>query len=39
MDLKKKIDDDSNETDLHLIGSLMYLVNTRPDLCDAMNVH
>jgi hypothetical protein len=27
MDLNKKIDDDSDETDPHLIGSLMYLVN------------
>jgi hypothetical protein len=38
MDLKKKIDDDSDETDPQLIGSLMYLVNTRLDSCHAMNV-
>jgi hypothetical protein len=31
MDLKKMNDDDSNEIDPHLIGSLMYLVNTTPD--------
>jgi hypothetical protein len=34
MDLKKKIDDDSYETNPQLIGSLMYLVNT--DLIHAM---
>jgi hypothetical protein len=38
MDLKKKIDDDSDETDPHLIGSLMYLVNTRLDSCHVVNV-
>jgi hypothetical protein len=38
MDLKKKIDDDSDETDPQLIGSLMYLVNTRLDSCHAVNV-
>ena len=38
MDLKKKIDDDSDEIDPQLIGSLMYLVNTRPDLCYVVNV-
>ena len=38
MDLKKKIDDDSDETDPHLIGSLMYMVNTRLDSCHAVNV-
>jgi hypothetical protein len=38
MDLKKKIDDDSNETDPKLIGSLMYLVNTRLDSFHVVNV-
>jgi hypothetical protein len=38
MDLKKKIDDDLDETDPHLIGSLMYLVNTKLDSRYAMNV-
>jgi hypothetical protein len=38
MDLKKKIDDDSEETDPQLIGSLMYLVNTGLDSCYALNV-
>jgi hypothetical protein len=38
MDLKKNIDDDLDETDPQLIGSLMYLVNTRLDSCYAMNV-
>ena len=38
MDLKKKIDDDSNETNPQLIRSLMYLVNTRLDSCHTMNV-
>jgi hypothetical protein len=38
MDLKKKIVDDSDEPDPQLIGSLMYLVNTRLDSCHAMNV-
>jgi hypothetical protein len=38
MDLKKMNDDDSNEIDPQLIGSLMYLVNTRLDSCYAMNV-
>jgi hypothetical protein len=38
MDLKNKIGDDSNETDPQLIGSLMYLVNTRLDSYHAMNV-
>jgi hypothetical protein len=37
-DLKKKIDDDSYETDPELIGSLMYMVNTRLDSCHAVNV-
>jgi hypothetical protein len=31
-------DDDSYEIDPHLIGSLMYLVNTRLDSCYAVNV-
>jgi hypothetical protein len=38
MDLKKMNDDDSNDIDPQLIGSLMYLVNTRPDSCYAVNV-
>jgi hypothetical protein len=38
MDLKKKIDDDSDETNPQLIGSLMYLVNARFDSCHVMNV-
>ena len=36
--LKKISDDDSDEIHPQLIGSLMYLVNTRPDLCYAANV-
>jgi hypothetical protein len=31
-------DDDSNEIDPQLIGSLMYLANTRPDSFLVMNV-
>jgi hypothetical protein len=42
MDLKKMSDIDSGDVDPHLyrqlIGSLMYLVNTRPKICYAMNV-
>jgi hypothetical protein len=38
MDLKKMNDDDSDKIDPQLIGSLMYLVNTRPDSCYAVNV-
>jgi hypothetical protein len=38
MDLKKKIDDDSDETNPQLIGSLMYPVNTRLDSCHTVNV-
>jgi hypothetical protein len=38
MDLKKKIDDDSDETYPQLIGSSMYLVNTRLDSYHAVNV-
>jgi hypothetical protein len=38
MDLKKNIDDDLDETDPQLIGSLMYLVNTRLDPCRVVNV-
>ena len=44
MDLKKMNDasTDSGDIDPHLyrqlIGSLMYLVNTRPDICYAVNV-
>jgi hypothetical protein len=35
---EKNIDDDSDEIDPELIGSLMYLVNTRLDSFHAMNV-
>jgi len=35
---KIKIDNDSNETDPQLIGSLMYLVNTRLYSYHAVNV-
>jgi hypothetical protein len=42
MDLKKMSDVDSGEIDphfyRHFIRSLMYLVNTRPDICYAVNV-
>jgi hypothetical protein len=38
MDLKKMSDDDSDEIDPHLIGSLMYLVNTRLDSCHAVSM-
>ena len=42
MDLKKMSDTDLGDIDPHLyrqlIGSLMYLVNTRPDICYAVNV-
>jgi hypothetical protein len=38
MDLKKKIDDDSEETDPWMIGSLMYLAKTKPDSFLVMNV-
>jgi hypothetical protein len=38
MDLKKMNDDNSNKIDPQLIGSLMYLVNTRPDSCYVVNV-
>ena len=38
MDLKKNIDNDSDEIDPQLIGSLMYLVNTRYDLCHVVSV-
>jgi hypothetical protein len=38
IDLKKMNDDDSDEIDPQLIGSLMYLVNTRPDSCYAVNM-
>jgi hypothetical protein len=37
MDLKKMSDDDSNKIDPQLIGSMMYLVNTRLDSCYAVN--
>jgi hypothetical protein len=39
IDLNKMNDDDSDEIDPQLIGSLMCLINTRPNLCYAMNVH
>jgi hypothetical protein len=38
MDLKKKIDDVLDETDPQMIGSMMYMVNTRLDSCHAVNV-
>ena len=38
MDLKKMNDDDSDKIDPQLIGSLMYLVNTRSGSCYAVNV-
>jgi hypothetical protein len=38
MDLNKMNDDNSEKIDPQLIGSLMYLVNTRPDSCYAVNV-
>jgi hypothetical protein len=38
MDLKKMNDDDLDEIDPQLIGSLMYLVNTRLDSCYVVNV-
>jgi hypothetical protein len=36
--LKKMNDDDSDEIDPQLIGSLIYLVNTRHDSCFAVNM-
>jgi hypothetical protein len=38
MDLKKMNDANSSEIDPQLRGSLMYLVNTRPGICYAVNV-
>jgi hypothetical protein len=38
MDLKKINGDDSDKIDPQLIGSLMYLVNTRPDIYYVVNV-
>jgi hypothetical protein len=38
MNLKKMNDDDSDEIDPQLIGSLMYMVNTKPDSCYAVNM-
>jgi hypothetical protein len=38
MDLKKVNDDDSDDIDPQLIGSLMYLVNKKLDSCYAVNV-
>jgi hypothetical protein len=42
MDLKKMSNTDLGDVDPHLyrqlIGSMMYLVNTRPDICYAVNV-
>jgi hypothetical protein len=37
MDLNKKIDDNSDETNPQLIGSLMYLVNTKLNSCHIEN--
>jgi hypothetical protein len=37
MDLKKKIDDDSDDMDPQLIGPPMYLVNTRLVSCHPVN--
>jgi hypothetical protein len=37
IDRKKKIDDNLDETDSQLFGSLMYLVNTRLDSCHTVN--
>jgi hypothetical protein len=36
--LKKMNDDDLDEIDPQLIGSLMYLVNTSPDSCYVVNM-
>jgi hypothetical protein len=38
MDLKKTIDDDLDETNPQLIGSLMYPVNTKLDSRHTVNV-
>jgi hypothetical protein len=38
MDLKKMNDNDSDEIDPWIIGSLMYLVNTILDSCYVVNV-
>jgi hypothetical protein len=38
MDQKKNIDNNSDETDPQLFGSLMYLFNTRLDSCHTVNV-
>jgi hypothetical protein len=38
MDLNKMSDDDSDVIDPQLIGSLMYLVNTRIDSCHEVSV-
>ena len=38
MDLKKMNDDDLDKIDPQLIGSLIYLANTRPDSYLVMNV-
>jgi hypothetical protein len=38
MDLKKMNDDDLGEINPQLIGSLMYMVNIRPDSCYAVNM-
>jgi hypothetical protein len=38
MDLEKMNDDDSDEIDPQLIESLMYMVNTKPNICYAVNV-
>jgi hypothetical protein len=38
IDLKKMNDDDSDKIDPQLIGSLMYLISTRPDSCYAVKM-
>ena len=38
MNLKKMNDDDLDDIDPQMIGSLMYLVNTRSNSCYAVNV-
>jgi hypothetical protein len=38
MDLKKMNDDDLDEIDPQLIGSLMYMVNIKSNTCHAVNV-
>jgi hypothetical protein len=38
MDLKKMNDDESDEVDPQLIGSLVHLVNTSHDSCYVVNI-